>query len=58
MNFVSYAFRVSSNSGQGAEQEQEVGIVVSPQEEVGVSRGSGSDRGGEDSVTSARTSCF
>lgn len=56
--FVSCDLRVSSHSGQRAEQKQEVGVVVSFQEEVGLSRGAGSDRGGEDGDTSARPSCI
>lgn len=46
--------RVSSDSGQRAEQEQEVGIVVPLQEEVGLGGGAGSDWGGEDGDASAR----
>lgn len=49
---------ISSHSGQGAEQEQEAGLVVSLQKEVGLSGGSGADRGGEDGVPTARPSCF
>lgn len=53
---VSCDLRVSGHSGQRAEQEQEAGIVVPLQEEVGLGRGAGSDRGGEDGFTSARPS--
>jgi len=55
-SFVSWNLSVSSHSGQRTEQEQEVGIVVSLQEKVGLSRGAGADRGGEDAVASARPS--
>lgn len=48
---------LSSHSGPRAEQEQEVGVVVPLQEEVGLGGGAGSDRGGEDGVASARPSC-
>ncbi|KAA8591431.1 hypothetical protein FQN60_002374, partial [Etheostoma spectabile] len=40
------------------EQEPKVGVAVSLQEEVGLSRGAGSDRGGEDGVTSAHAPCI
>lgn len=48
---------LSSHSGQRAEQEQEAGVVVPLQEEVGLGGGAGSDRGGEDGDASARPSC-
>ncbi len=49
---------ISGDSGQRAEQEQEVGVAVSLQEEVGLSGGARSHRGGEDGVSSAHPSCF
>lgn len=50
--------RASGDSGQGAEQEQEAGDAVPVQEEVGVRRGAGPYRGGEDGTSSARSASF
>lgn len=50
--------RAPGGAGQGAEQEQEVGDAVPVQEEVGVRRGAGPHRGGEDGTSSARSASF
>lgn len=53
---MSYSSNVSSHSGQRTEQEQEAGVAVPLQEEVGLSGGASTNRGGEDRVASARPS--